>query len=236
MVNVGGAKKGNGLLENYNNTIILSADRNGSSAFQYDIQPMKINQDSFIFLSECFSQDPEKGQPPNWWDSVAYPPSQVIETINKGTGKSVSLKIQITWGNFNKSYFDIAAKRKIFLHRNLFDSTLSRCIAQKTGLWHVYKDNPPLINCTEIETDFFQARLEYRIEKYIDALPHIYNWATEFYRYENYTFRNKLQITPNPSKKDYILNYKDLFELYNSYNEIKFIETEIEKIEQKCTN
>lgn len=231
---VGGAKKGYGLLENYNNTVILSADRNGSTAFQNEIQPMSQNQDYFIFLSECFSQDKNKNQPPAWWEPSSYSPAKVIETINKGTGKSVSLKIQITWPNFNNNYFDIIANRRIFLHRNLFDSTLSRCIAQQTGLWHTLTNESPNVKNVSIGLDFFKSRLEYRIEKYLDAIPYIYNWANEFYRYETYKFTKKIHIKPNPDKKQYVLNYKELFDFYNSYSEIDYIETEIKKIEIKC--
>lgn len=221
-------------MENFDNIVILSADRNGSTAFQNDIKPMSQNQDYFIFLSECFSQDENKNQPPVWWDSIMYPPAKVIETINKGTGKSVSLKIQITWPNFNCNYFDISAKRRIFLHRNLFDSTLSRCIAQQTGLWHTLIDESPTIKNVCIGLDFFKLRLEYRIEKYLNAIPYIYDWANEFYRYETYNFTKNLHIKPNPNKEKYILDYKDLFDLYKSYSEVNYIESEIKKVETKC--
>ena len=45
MESVGGAKKGFMALENYNNVIIISADRNGSTAFQQTIFNIKQNQD-----------------------------------------------------------------------------------------------------------------------------------------------------------------------------------------------
>jgi len=93
-------------LENYNNTVVITADRNGSTAFIESIKRNNYNSTVEINLGECFSQD--YGNPsPKFWNEQIYKPPQVIDAINIGTGKRVIVKCLITWKNFNESYFDI---------------------------------------------------------------------------------------------------------------------------------
>jgi len=225
---VGGAKKGFMALENYNNVIIISADRNGSTAFQQTIFNIKQNQDSHhVWLGECFSNDASKGLP-NSWHNPNVSPADVIEHFNKGTGKGAYLKIQITWPNFNKLFFDIPAQRKIFLHRNLFDSTLSRCVAQLTGKWFTYNDSKKSTDRIVIDKEFFLSRFEYRLDRYLKHIDQILEWKNEYYRYENYNYESVKDMRKNRDKKDVVINYDELFDIYQKYSEIEDIE--------KCLN
>lgn len=232
-MSAGGVRNGSGHLE-YGNTLVLSADRNGSTAFMQDLKTnLNLNGDFEIFLGECFSQDSKKNQPPSWWDPEGVPPSKVVDYINRGTGKSVILKLQITWPTFNNTYFNINATRRIFFHRNLFDSTLSRCIALRTGRWFTHRDETPetSINTITIPEDFFTIRLEYRIEQYIKNMQYIQNWCNEWYRYETYNYCKNLIIIPNLDKNLVVNNYQKLKSIYNTYYEINEIENMInEKI------
>ena len=228
MENVGGVKKGYTVLENYKNIIIISADRNGSTAFQKSIFKIPQNQDAHhVWLGECFSNDKGKGLPNNWYDE-SIKPKDVVEHFNKGVGKGVYLKIQITWPNFNYDYFDIPAERRIFLHRNLFDSTLSRCVAQLTGEWFTFKNSTIPSNKIIIDLDFFKSRLEYRLERYVKYIKTINQWRNEYYRYETHNFDNMLDLQKNQNRKQVVDNYDELFDLYKQYNEIEEIE--------KCLN
>jgi hypothetical protein len=212
-------------LENYNNIVIISADRNGSTAFQHNILGSNFNNDSLLWMGECFSQDSAKGQPPSWYDP-AYTPKDVIQTVNVGTGKPVLIKVQITYPNFDKSYLDITAKRKIFFHRNLFDSTLSRCIAQITGKWWKHQESIT-DNVVRIAPDFFMSRLDWRIEQYQRHLDSVLEWANEVYRYETYSYLDDNIIKPNKNKKDVVENYNELYDLFNENTDIKKIEEKI---------
>lgn len=232
MANVGGAKKGNGHLE-YGNVVVMSADRNGSTAFMENLKgSLNLNGDYEIYLGECFSQDPEKNQPTSWWDPSAVTPRQTIDFINRGTGKRVMLKLQITWPNFDNSYFDINAERRIFFHRNLFDSTLSRCVALKTGKWFTGHDEEYNDDSTiKIPEDFFILKLEYRIEQYLKYLEQIRKWCNECYRYESYNYKDDLIIKPNLDKTRLVDNYYKLKYIYHSYPEV----AEIERILNEMT-
>ncbi len=209
----------------YGNTIVLSADRNGSTAF---IQNLKIsrslNGDSEVLLGECFSQDSNKNQPPGWWDPENIPPSKVVEYVNRGTGKPATIKLQLTWPTFNKTYFDIKADKRIFFHRNLFDSTLSRCVALTTGHWFTTQNEDIDISSINIPQQFFVSRLEYRIEKYLEYIEYIQNWCNEWYRYETYKYPKNLIIKPNVDKQLIVDNYQDLKSVYNRYSETVDIE------------
>lgn len=229
MVSAGGAKKGYTDLENYDNIIVMSADRNGSTAFQQSIFKISQNQDfKHVWLGECFSNDDSKGLPMPWYDSTIAP-KDVIEHFNKGTGKGVYLKIQITWPSFNDKFFEIPANRRIFLHRNLFDSTLSRCIGQLTGYWFTDSTSQQNTNTIIVPVDFFKARLEYRIDKYSEYIDKIKNWKNEFYRYETYNYSNSnTNIKKNVDKKSLVINYDQLFDIYKTYSVIDEIE--------KCLN
>ena len=231
MENVGGAKKGFGHLENYNNIVIISADRNGSTAFQHNILGQNLNNDRILWMGECFSQDAEKNQPPAWYNPLIHSPQRVIDTVNVGTGKSVLLKIQITYPNFDNTFLDIKAKRKIFFHRNLFDSTLSRCIAQTTGKWWWTKEsnNDKSVSITE---EFFLSRLDWRIEQYTAHIDAVLEWANEVYTYEKYNYNQNLFLKPNKDKKEVVENYEELYNLYKEKTIIKTIE---EKICSKIT-
>lgn len=209
------------------NIILLSADRNGSTALQHELLTKGLNQDNILWLGECFSQDTGKVSP-IWYDPINYVPAQVIDVINKGTGKSVFLKIQITWNNFDLSYLNISASRKIFLHRNLFDSTLSRCVALLTGHWFTNPKKIVEIPIIEVPEDFFLERLNYRIDKYMTYLDKITNWTTEYYRYEQYNFEPDLPTIPNTDKKTTVKNYEKLKEIYLEKKEIDIIESKID--------
>ena len=223
MVSVGGVKKDCGHLENYNNIVIVSADRNGSTAFQHNILGPNYNNDDLLWLGECFSQDHEKGQPPVWYNPSVYSPKNVINTVNIGTGKSVLLKIQITYPNFNKTFLDIQAERKIFFHRNLFDSTLSRCIAQTTGKWWWTQEKDQVVN---ISKEFFISRLEWRIEQYTKHIDSVLSWANEIYTYETYTYNENNPIKRNKNKKTVVENYNELKNVFDNYD-ISRIENKI---------
>lgn len=225
MVTAGGARKGSGHLENYDNIVLISADRNGSTAFQQDLLGANLNNDHVLWLGECFSQDPQKDQPPSWYDPDRIKPKDVIDTVNIGTGKSVLLKIQITYPNFSSDFLEINATRRIFFHRNLFDSTLSRCIAQKTGHWFKFDDET--YQDLNIPVDFFIARLEYRIERYQSSLDDVLLWANEVYRYETHSYGPNLKTKPNPNKKDKVANYDELYRWYLDQPEIHEIENKI---------
>lgn len=211
MAVAGGVVKENGPLE-LCNIVVVSADRNGSTAFMDELPKSgSLNGDFEIVLSECFSQDAAKNQPPNWWDPTGYPPAKVIEYLNRGTGKSVLLKIQITWPNFDLSYLEIEATRKIFFHRNLFESTLSRCMAQTTGHWHSLRgeDTQPYPE-TRIDLDFFESRFLYRIEQYEKFIDPVLHWCNEIYHYETYKFAPQNILQTNPKKQASIVNYSEL--------------------------
>lgn len=214
-------------MENYNNIVIISADRNGSTAFQHDVLGRNLNNDKILWMGECFSQDPEKNQPPRWYDPVTYKPKDVINVVNHGTGKSVLLKIQITYPEFNTDFLDINATRKIFYHRNLFDSTLSRCIAQKTGHWFKFSNDDGYDDLT-IPEDFFLSRLEYRIEQYNKHIDSVLEWANEVYRYESYKYSPKLTIKRNPDKSNTVKNYNKLYNLFAKYRDIIDIESKVQ--------
>jgi len=224
--NVGGAKKGNGHLENYNNVVIISADRNGSTAFQHNILGQNLNNDRLLWMGECFSQDAEKNQPPSWYNPNIIDPKNTIETVNVGTGKPVLIKVQITYPNFNNSFLEITAKRKIFFHRNLFDSTLSRCIAQKTGKWWWNQESN---NDTSvlIPEEFFLSRLDWRIEQYVKHIDNVLEWTNEVYTYETYNYNQNLFLKPNKDKKQVVKNYNELYNLYAAKDIIKTIEEKI---------
>jgi len=213
--------KESGLLENFDNIVIISADRNGSTAFQYDIfSPGLTNYDEkYLWLGEGFHSNS------NQLEKTKYSPKEIVETLNYGLYKSVILKSQITYPNFNKSFFDISATRKIFLHRNLFDSTLSRCVAQTINRWHNIKDEH--YDSLEISLDMFKDRLEYRIEKYLMYVDDIIEWANEFYIYENIIYNKDCFIKKNPNKKHKVKNYNKLYELFLKYNQIKQIEKKL---------
>ena len=71
-------------MENYNNTVVITADRNGSTAFIESIKRNNYNSIVEINLGECFSQD--YGNPsPKFWNEQIYKPPQVIDAINIGT-------------------------------------------------------------------------------------------------------------------------------------------------------
>jgi hypothetical protein len=216
-------------LEHYNNTILISADRNGSTAFQETLKPRGLNGDYEVFLGECFSQDPDKNQPPSWYDPDNYRPLQLVETVNKATGKPVVLKAQITFPNFTTEFLEIPAQRKIFLHRNLFDSTLSRCIAQLTGHWFTSVDNNVNTEQVEIPLDFFISRLEWRIDQYLMYLPAVLEWCNELYCYETYNYNTNLSIKPNTDKKFIVKNYDELESKFLSYQHISQINSLIDK-------
>lgn len=212
-------------MENYNNIIIISADRNGSTAFQKSIFKIHQNQDDqHVWLGECFSNDKGKGLPNSWYDK-SLKPKDVIEHFNKGVGKGVYLKIQITWPNFNYDYFDIPAKRRIFLHRNLFDSTLSRCVAQLTGQWFTYDHTNTITEPIEINEKFFRSRLEWRIEKYMLYLDSICKWKNEFYLYDTHDFSNVTDMKKNQNRKDIVKNFDYLKKVFEEYTEIDKIES-----------
>lgn len=227
---------------NCNNTVVISADRNGSTAFIESIKKDKYNQLLEINLGECFSQDYEdnprypygagslNAEPrPKFWNEQLYTPSQVINTINIGTGKKVLLKCLITWQNFNESYFDINSKRKIFLHRNIFDSSLSRCLAQKIGQWH----NETNADVHTIPEDFFISTLEFRIGRYDKFLDQILNWTNEIVFYETFEFKKNIVVRKNTDRINVVSNYKDLKKIYNQYkNTIDNIEKNINKKDQ----
>jgi hypothetical protein len=225
-VNVGGVKKGSGHLENYHNIVIISADRNGSTAFQHNILGQNLNNDKLLWMGECFSQDAEKNQPPAWYNPNKFTPKETIKTVNIGTGKPVLIKIQITYPNFNKNFLEITAERKIFFHRNLFDSTLSRCIAQKTGKWW-WNEESNKDKSVLIPEEFFLSRLEWRIDQYIHHIDAVLDWANEIYTYENYNYDQTLFLKPNKDKKEVVKNYNDLYKLYKEKNSIKEIEEKI---------
>lgn len=214
-------------MENYNNIVIISADRNGSTAFQHDVLGRNLNNDRLLWMGECFSQDPEKNQPPSWYDPNTYKPKNVIDIVNKGTGKGVLLKIQITYPEFNNEFLNINANRKIFFHRNLFDSTLSRCVAQKTGHWFKF-DNSDRYDPLDIPVDFFISRLDYRIEQYNKHIDSVLEWAGEVYRYENYKYSRNLETKPNPDKSNTVKNYNQLYDVFTSYREIDVIEAKVQ--------
>lgn len=222
MAVVGGAMKGSGLLKNFNNIVIISADRNGSTSFQYNIfnPGLNNNDEEYLWLGEGFHSNSNKSQ------KIKYSPKEVVDTLNHGLHKSVILKSQITYPNFNNSFFDIPATRKIFLHRNLFDSTLSRCIAQTINRWHNTKDKD--YDSLEISLDMFKDRLEYRIEKYLMYVDHIIDWANEFYVYDSITYNKDSFIKKNPNKKQKVKNYNQLYDLFLKYNQIKEIEKKVE--------
>ena len=227
-------------MEHYNNIVVITSDRCGSTAFIESIKkPSNVNQTTQINLAECFSQDYEinprypfgpRAQnydpKPKFWNEQTYSPPQVIDAINIGTGKSVVLKCLITWANFNNSYFDIKAKRKIFLHRNMFDSTLSRCVAHKTTQWH----NATSTIKHNIPEDFFISKLEWRIRKYNEYLHQILDWSNETVLYEEYQFGENGTVKKNPDKMDIVINYDNLKEIYDSYSMI------INSIEEQILN
>lgn len=226
MENVGGAKKGCGHLENYNNIVIISADRNGSTAFQHEVLGPNLNNDRLLWMGECFSQDPNKNQPPSWHNPDALDPKKTIETVNIGTGKPVLLKVQITYPNFNDSFLEIAAKRKIFFHRNLFDSTLSRCIAQTTGKWW-WNQESTSDSSIIIPQDFFLSRLDWRIEQYNRHIDSVLDWANEVYTYEKYNYNKDLFLKPNKDKKQVVKNYNQLYNLFLNNQLVETIENKI---------
>jgi hypothetical protein len=80
------------------------------------------------------------------------------------------------------------------LHRNLFDSTLSRCVAQLTGEWFTDKHSTYPSNKIIIDLDFFKSRLEYRLERYVKYIKTINQWRNEYYRYETHNFDNVLDL------------------------------------------
>ena len=175
-------------------------------------------------MGECFSQDSEKGQPPQWYDPTITP-KQVIQTVNCGTGKPVLIKVQITYPNFDNTYLDITAKRKIFFHRNLFDSTLSRCIAQRTGKWWWTEEHEN--EHAVIPVDFFIPRLEWRIEHYQEHLSTVLDWSNEVYRYENFDYDDDNPIRPNKDKQLVVDNYTELKNKFLEYTAIAEIESKI---------
>lgn len=210
-------------LENYNNTVVITADRNGSTAFIESIKRNNYNSIVEINLGECFSQD--YGNPsPKFWNEQIYKPPQVIDAINIGTGKRVIVKCLITWKNFNESYFDIKSKRKIFLYRNMFDSSLSNCLGQKIGTWH----NDMSTDTHTISKEFFITVLEYRIKKYNKFLDKILDWTNEIVLYEEYNFKRNIPLRKHPDRKKIVSNYDDLKEIYNEYaHTINTIENDI---------
>lgn len=211
----------------YDNIVVLSADRNGSTAFMEHLKTEvvhNLNGDYNVWLNECFSQDSDKNQPPHWWDPHRFPPSDVIDAINKGTGKRVILKLQITWPLFNKSYYDINAGRKIFLHRNLFDSTLSRCIALKTGYWFTFKHGHQSPTNIAIEPEFFEERFSYRLERYTENLGYILDWCNEWHRYDEFNYDPSIMLKPNPDKRTVVDNYDQLYQMYGMHPELTRID------------
>lgn len=230
-------------MENYNNTVVITADRNGSTAFMQSIKIDNYNLTSEINLGECFSQDyddnpmhlykpgSQNSEPrPEFWNEQMYSPPQVIDAINIGTGKKVILKCLITWKNFNESYFNIKAKRKIFLYRNMLDSSLSKCLALKTGDWHDDMNT----NTHIISEDSFISELKTRIRKYNKFLDQILDWTNEIVIYEEYRFKKKISLKKHPDRKMIINNYNDLKEIYHEYSySIDAIEKEI-LLAKKC--
>ena len=229
-------------MQNYNNTVIISADRNGSTAFVESIKKNKYYQTTEINLGECFSQDyednPRYPYPPgsqnaeprtDFWNEELYKPSEVIDAINIGTGKQVILKCLITWLNFNDHYFDIKSKRKIFLYRNMFESSLSRCLAQKNGTWQ----NDMSTDKHVIPEDFFISKLEFRIERYSEFLDQILNWTNEIVFYETFKFKKNIVVKKNTDRINVISNYNDLRKIYNRYKDTIYdIEKKINKKDQ----
>ncbi len=198
------------------NIVVISADRNGSTAFMHEVQRVKSdNCDHEIFLGECFSQDETKNQPPKWWTPEKYSPSQVVDTINYGTGKPVILKVQMTWPNFNSSYFEINAFERIFFHRNLVESTLSRCIAQLTGVWHRKKGETPANSSQPIYVDpgYFLERFNYRLERYEKYLDDIFTWSSKVVNYSNFQYSTENPILKNASQSDRVENYHEILSL-----------------------
>ena len=229
-------------LENYNNTVVITADRNGSTAFIESIKIDNYNLTYEINLAECFSQDyddnpryeyktGQNSRPrPHFWNEQIYKPSQVIDAINIGTGKKVILKCLITWQNFNELYFNIKAKRKIFLYRNMFDSSLSKCLAEKTGEWH----NDVGTDTHTIPEDFFTDILEWRIERYSKFLDQILDWTNEIVIYEEYKFKEDISVKKHPDRKMIVSNYNNLKEIYRKYSySIDAVEKEI-LLAKKC--
>jgi len=212
--------------KDYNNIVIISADRSGSTAFQHNLLGPIFNNNTILWLGECFSQDSGKGQPPKWYNPKLYNPKQVIDIVNIGTGKSVLVKIQITYPNFSNDFLNISSKRKIFFHRNLFDSTLSRCIAQKTGKWLSLQEKQNVENI-EISEEFFLSRLHWRIEQYMKHLDNVLEWSNEIYRYETYKYSKNLFIKKNKDKKLIVKNYDKLKKIFEKQKDIKIIENKI---------
>jgi hypothetical protein len=218
---VGGVMKESGLLENFDNIVIISADRNGSTAFQYNIfsPGLNNNDENYIWIGEGFHSNSENIK------TKKCTPKEVVYSINHGTHKSVVLKSQITYPDFNRGFFDIEASRKIFLHRNLFDSTLSRCIAKTINRWHNINNED--YNKLEIPIDLFKNTLEYRIEKYSLYIDDILKWAEEIYKYENFKFEKNLSMKKNPDKNKKVNNYFELYDVFSKYEEVNVIEDKI---------
>ena len=68
-------------MENYNNIVIISADRNGSTAFQHNILGSNFNNNDLLWMGECFNLNNDSGQPGSWYNP-AYTPKDVIQTVN----------------------------------------------------------------------------------------------------------------------------------------------------------
>ena len=71
------------------NIVIISADRCGSTALQQHILGNNLNNDSMVWLGECFNTKMSQNVP---YNPEKYPPKSVINSINQGTGKNVIVK------------------------------------------------------------------------------------------------------------------------------------------------
>lgn len=211
------------------NIVIISADRCGSTALQQHILGNNLNNDSMVWLGECFNTKMSQNVP---YNPEKYPPKSVINSINQGTGKNVIVKILLTYSNYDNRFLEIKSDQNIFFHRNLFDSSLSRAIAQQTGTWFRFQHTPETtVEKIEIPVEVFEEKLEWRLSCYGNHIDDIIKWHNIFYRYENFNFNKKVNIRKNPDKEKQIINYAELKEAYKNYK--VFIDQIEEKI-SKC--
>jgi hypothetical protein len=111
----------------------------------------------------------------------------------------------------------------------MFESSLSRCLAQKNGTWQ----NDMSTDKHVIPEDFFISKLEFRIERYSEFLNQILNWTNEIVFYETFKFKKNIIVKKNTDRINVISNYNDLRKIYNRYKDIiDDIEKKINKKDQ----
>lgn len=219
------------------NIALLSLPRSGTRYFSYLISQspsvIKFNDEPFNVDNASDTVD----------DYIAYCESQLNEIEKYQSG--LLIKDNITFHlitlidqndtsaiNFFNRYKTVLEKHFVvikLIRKNIFDQTLSQCVASKTNVWVNYH-NTAILKC-HIDLDSFKKECDLSFKKHkllseiksnyvvdYDDLSSEYatDWnlvnfiprPTEFYNFGG---------IPNHPKNSTVINYKELYEWYQDH-------------------